>query len=88
MFCLTETRLQNWRALAVFSDGAECLLCVGRSTDQVRAGYLAACAGVLDAEEVGRLRQVRLQRWEGTADRGRWITRQRLEVPAVVPDVA
>ena len=33
--------MQGWRALAVFKDCGDRLLFVGRSTSQVRAGYLA-----------------------------------------------
>jgi hypothetical protein len=82
MFHHTETKLQAWRALAVFDDGAACLLYVGRSTAQVRAGYAAACGEVLDAEEHGRVLRVVMQCWDGAADQGRWLAKDELPVPA------
>ena len=30
----TEAKLQSWRALAIFEDGSECLIFLGRSTTQ------------------------------------------------------
>src|SRR5207248_9793766 len=67
MFYRTESRPQGWRALAVFDDGAECLLFVGRSTTHVRAGYPAAFAEVLEVGERARVRRPDLQCWPGAA---------------------
>src|SRR5712692_8310727 len=47
----TESKMQGWRAVAVFADGTECLIYLARSTTQVRAGYAAAYGEILDAEE-------------------------------------
>jgi hypothetical protein len=85
MFHQTEAKFQTWRALAVFADGSECLLFVGRSTTHVRAGYAAACAELLDEEEHARLARIKLQCWEGAADRGHWILMGELPVPARKP---
>jgi hypothetical protein len=85
VFHQTESKFQTWRALAVFTDGAECLLFVGRSAPHVRAGYPAACAELLDDEERARLRGVKLQCWEGAADQGRWVLMATLAVPARRP---
>ena len=38
MFYHTESKPQGWRALAVFEDGSEFLIFLGRSTRQVRDG--------------------------------------------------
>jgi hypothetical protein len=54
----TESKLQSWRAVAVFADGTECLVYLGRSTTQVRAGYAAAYAELLDDEEHRSVREV------------------------------
>jgi len=78
----TESKFQGWRALAVFDDGSECLLYVGRSTTQVRTGYVAAWAELLDDEERGRVRRIVLQCWQGAADQGRWIAKSNLPLPA------
>lgn len=85
MFHQTEAKFQTWRALAVFADGGEFLLYVGRSTTHVRAGYAAACAELLDEEEHAQLARVKLQCWEGAADRGHWILMGELPVPARKP---
>jgi hypothetical protein len=77
----TESKLQGWRAVAVFEGGAEYLLFVGRSTTHVRAGYAAAFAEVLDADERARVRRVALECWQGAADQGRWVARAALAVP-------
>ncbi len=83
----TESKFQTWRALAVFEDGAECLLFVGRSTTHVRAAYAVACAEVLDEEEHARVREVKLQSWRGAADQGRWVLMGTLPVPSRKPAV-
>ena len=81
VFHQTEAKFQTWRALAVFEDGSECLLYVGRSTVQIRAGYADACREVLDEEELSRVRQIKLQCWQGAADKGRWVPMGTLAVP-------
>lgn len=83
MFHHTETKFQGWRALVLFEDGSEFPLYVGRSTTQVRAGYAAACAELLDAEEHARVRRVALQCWQGAADQGRWVAKGDLPLPAL-----
>ena len=52
MFYQTESKPQGWRAVAVFNDEREeCLLYLGRSSTQVRAGYVEAFLDILDEEE-------------------------------------
>lgn len=77
----SESKFQAWRALAVFDDGAECLLCFGRSTTQVRTGYESAWTELLDAEEQGRVCRIAMQCWRGAADQGRWVAKGDLAVP-------
>jgi hypothetical protein len=81
MFYQIESKLQGWRAVAVFDGGGECLLFVGRSTSHVRGGYTAAFAEVLDAEERARVRLIALECWQGAADQGRWVAKTILAVP-------
>jgi hypothetical protein len=66
----------------VFADGTECLLYLGRSTTQVRAGYAAAYGELLDAEEQARVKTIALECWHGAADAGRWIRKTTLAVPS------
>jgi hypothetical protein len=82
MFYQTESKLQGWRALAVFEDDSERLLFVGPSTSQVRAGYPAAYEEMLDERERARVRTISLQCWSGAADCGRWVTKGSLPVPS------
>src|SRR5437660_1044418 len=82
----TESKLQGWRAVAVFADDTECLVYLGRSTTQVRAGYAAAYAELLDDEEHRSVREVALECcWQGAADAGRWIRKSTLAVPSREP---
>ena len=85
MFHPTEAKFQGWRAVAVFADGGEALLYLGRSTTQVRGGYLAAYAEVLEGDERARVSRIALQCWQGAADQGRWVTKATLPVPTRKP---
>jgi hypothetical protein len=87
MFYRTEAKLQGWRALAVFEDGNECLICLGRSTTQVRAAYAAAFMEILDEEERAQVRSVALQCWQGAPDEGKWLTKNALTIPTRKPVV-
>jgi hypothetical protein len=78
---LSEAKPQVWRALACLDDGSERLLCLGRSTVQVRDGYQAALGDLLDAGERRRVRRVTLQRWHGAPDLGRWADDSPLPLP-------
>jgi len=77
----SESKLQRWRALAVFADGSECLVYLGRSSGQVRGGYPTAYADIFDGDEREQVERVVLQLWEGAADEGRWVEQATLAVP-------
>lgn len=81
MFYRTESKPQGWRALAIFEDGRESLLFLGRSSSQVRSGYITAFSEVLDAEERAQVRSISLQRWNGAPDAGRWVQLTTLNIP-------
>jgi len=81
MSYLTEAKLQGWRALAIFEDGNECLICLGRSTTQVRASYGTAFMEILDEEERAQVRSIALQCWQGAPDEGKWLTKNTLNIP-------
>jgi hypothetical protein len=81
MFYQTEAKPQGWRAVAVFDDRPEALLYLGRSSTQVRAGYATAFFEVLDDEEREAVRSIRLERWHGAPDAGRWMHQTTLNVP-------
>jgi hypothetical protein len=85
MFYRTEAKLQGWRALAVFEDGNECLICLGRSTTQVRTSYATAFLEILDEEERAQVRSIALQCWQGAPDEGKWLTKNTLNIPTRKP---
>lgn len=81
MFYQTEAKPQGWRAVAVFDDRGDRLLYLGRSSTQVRAGFIEAFFDVLDDEERDHVRTISLQRWNGAPDSGRWQHLSNLNVP-------
>ena len=83
MIYQNESKPQGWRAVAIFDDDrADCLLYLGRSTTQVRAGYVEAFLEVLDEDEREHVQSIELQQWQGAADAGRWQNKTELKVPA------
>lgn len=84
----SESKAQGWRAIAVFKNGTEGLLYVGRSTVQVRENYRAAWAEVFTLPERKSVQRIVLQRWNGTPDCGGWQNQADLPIPAEVPPVA
>jgi len=79
---LTEAKPQGWRAVAIFEDRREALLYLGRSSTQVRAGYVNSFLTLLDDEERAQVRSISLQRWNGAPDAGRWMQQSSLSIPA------
>jgi hypothetical protein len=81
MFYQTESKAQNWRAIAKFADGREALLLLGRSSSQIRNGYLDSFKDLLDAEEKEQIVSISMQRWNGAPDLGVWEHTTSLKVP-------
>jgi hypothetical protein len=88
VFYQTENKAQGWRAMARFEDGREALLLIGRSSTQVRQGYLESFADLLDADERDQVVSISLQRWHGAPDAGNWEHQTTLKVPVSVPKLA
>jgi len=83
MFYQTESKAQGWRAVAVYEDGRpEALILIGRSSTQVRAGYIESFMELLDEEERDSVQSIALQRWQGAPDAGRWMHQTNLKVPS------
>ncbi len=82
MKSLTEAKFQGWRAIAVSDTRTEHLVYLGRSSTQVRAGYISAYWEVLDDDERAQIKQIVLQRWQGAPDEGKWIQQTTLSIPA------
>ncbi len=81
MLVQVESKAQGWRALAVLDGTSEALLFVGRSSTQVRAGYVEAFTELLDEEEKDRTSTIRLQQWQGAPDAGKWLDKAELRLP-------
>jgi hypothetical protein len=79
----TESKPQGWRAIAKFDDErVDALLYLGRSSTQVRAGYVEAYLEVFDEEEREHITAIELQHWHGAPDDGRWVVQTQLRLPA------
>ena len=81
MFYQTESKPQGWRAIAVFDDRPDRLIYLGRSSTQVRAGYVSAYLELFDDEERDHVQSVRMERWQGAPDAGRWMQQSTLTIP-------
>ena len=81
----TESKAQGWRAMARFEDGREALLLIGRSSTQVRQGYVESFSDLLDEEEREQIVSISLQRWHGAPDAGNWEHQTSLKVPTTAP---
>ena len=81
MLIQTESKAQGWRAVAVLDGTVEALLFVGRSSTQVRAGYVEAFEGLFDDDEKERTATIKLQQWQGTPDAGKWLDKAELRLP-------
>ena len=88
MFYQTESKAQGWRAMAKFEDGREALLLLGRSSTQVRQGYIESFNDLLDEEEREQITSISLQRWHGAPDAGNWEHQTTLKVPVLVARLA
>ncbi len=88
MFYQTESKAQGWRAMAKFEDGREALLLIGRSSTQVRSGYVDSFNDLLDDEERDMVESISLQRWHGAPDAGTWEHQTTLKVPSTTPKLA
>ena len=86
MLYQTESKPQGWRAVAVFDDRPDRLIYLGRSSTQVRAGFVGAYLELFDDEERDHVQSIRLERWHGAPDAGRWLHQTNLKVP--VPTAA
>ena len=83
MFYQTEAKAQGWRAMAVFDDDRDdALLLIGRSSTQVRSGYVESFMDLLDDEERDHVASISLERWQGAPDAGRWMHQTTLKVPS------
>jgi hypothetical protein len=83
MFYQTEAKAQGWRAMAIFDDDRpDALLLIGRSSTQVRGGYVESFMELLDDEEREHVASISLERWHGAPDAGRWMQQTTLKVPA------
>lgn len=83
MLIQVEEKAQGWRALAVYANGDEVLLFVGRSSTQVRAGFEESFKEQLVTDEQEMVSRIRLQQWQGAPDAGKWHDKAELKNPLV-----
>ena len=83
MLIQVEEKAQGWRALAVYANGDEVLLFVGRSSTQVRAGFEDSFKEQLVEDEQQMVTRIRLQQWQGAPDAGKWHDKAELKNPLV-----
>jgi hypothetical protein len=76
-----ETRAQRWRALSKRKDGKEQLLILGSSYEQVKKTYPEPFFDLLDDEERGLVREIAIQKFIGSPDRGTWTDQSTLPIP-------
>ena len=81
MFIRTEDKPNGWRAVAIFEDGTEALIVVGRTSNQVRCDYGPAIATLFSVDELKSIRSISLQSWFGSPDAGKWVDRAKLDAP-------
>ena len=84
MLVQAEEKAQGWRAVAILEGRGECLLYVGRSSTQVRAGYVEAFNELLEDDEKELATSIQLQQWQGAPDAGRWQQKNELRLPNAV----
>jgi len=84
MLIQTESKAQGWRAVAVFEDGSEALLFVGRSSTQIRQEYVEAYLSAVTDEEWEEAASIRMEQWSGAPDAGRWVAKSTLKVPSPI----
>lgn len=82
MLITTESKAQGWRAVAILDGDVECLLFVGRSSTQVRGGYVEAFNELLEADERDGVTTIKLQQWQGAPDAGKWQDKGELRLPS------
>jgi hypothetical protein len=85
MLIQTESKAQGWRAVAVFENGSEALVFVGRSSTHVRQEYVEAYMEALEEDEREQVSTIQLQQWSGAPDAGRWVHKSNLKLPTPVP---
>lgn len=84
MLIQTESKAQGWRAVAVFEDGTEGIVYVGRSSTHVRQEYVEAYLEAVRDEEWDDATTIRMEQWSGAPDAGRWVHKSNLKVPTPV----
>ena len=85
MLIQTESKAQGWRAVAVFDDRGDALIFVGRSSTQVRQGYVDAYLSAIADEGWEEATAIRMEQWSGAPDAGRWVEKTTLRVPSPTP---
>lgn len=74
-------RIQNWRAIAVANNNIQHLIYIAGSYEQIKKQYANAFYEILTNEEQLSINNIKLERWQGLPDKGRWVQQDSLIVP-------
>lgn len=78
---LQEAKPLIWRAIAVFKDGREGLVYLGRSSMSVKENYVDSWKYLYDNDDKEELVCIIIQKWFGAADCGSWKQQGKLHNP-------
>lgn len=73
----------KWRVVAHAYYGAEHLLYVGNSIDQVKKNCMGAFYGVLTQHEQMSINRITLEKWNGGPSKGYWTYHDNIKIPKI-----
>lgn len=71
---------QTWRAIAILENDKKVHLYIGNSIAQVRAGYANPWYNYLPLSVRKEVKEIDMQKWIGTPEKGRWLSKYSLDV--------
>ena len=78
-----NTDFNRWRAVAHAYYGAQHLIYMGSSMEQVRKNYPGSFYEILQNGEQMSINRITLEKWSGKPELGRWVVNDNLKVPRV-----
>ena len=81
---LYESKFQRFRALAIYKNGTECLLCLGHTVKVVQDSYDTPFFEQLTETEQANISEIHLQKWTGISCKGNWTKQMDLEIPSQI----
>ena len=81
---MTENKMQNWRAVGITKDNTQHLLFVAPSYELIKKQYETAFYEILTDDEQIAIKDIQLERWQGLADKGKWMKQGSLHLPELI----